>query len=556
MSRGLAPAAERLDDWVAYQAEHRPDAVAVVAGDRRLTYGEFHARASGLARLLHATGCRRGDRVGLLAAKSPAAVAAMVGTYAAGATLVPLDPATPAARLAKILRSCAPRYLLGEDEVAVARLSELHAAGDLPETLRVGWLGGGPAAAVEPRPAFTADDLARGAPGAPSSAARGDDPAHILFTSGSTGEPKGVIVTHRSAVRFVDWAVGHFGIGPDERLSCHSPLHFDLSTFDLFGAFAAGAQVHLVPPQLSLLPHRLAELIRRSQLTQWFSVPSLLVYMAQLGAVEQDDFPALRRLLWCGEVFPTPSLRHWLERLPHVAFANLYGPTEAAIASSFYDVPAPPEDERAEVPIGRGCSGEELLVLDRDLVPVPTGRTGDLYIGGVGLSPGYWMDPAKTAEAFVPHPAPEDGSGNGAEPGSRIYRTGDLARVGPDGEIDFLGRADTQIKSRGYRIELGEVEAAVAAVGLTGEAVVTAVPTDGFEGKAICCAYVPAAGRAVAPAELRSALARLLPAYMLPVRWQAWDRLPRNRSGKLDRNQIDREFRRQETGAEVIRASS
>ncbi|HUP43800.1 MAG TPA: amino acid adenylation domain-containing protein [Thermoanaerobaculia bacterium] len=537
-----------LQDSVARQAEIRPEATAVVLGEESLSYGGLEALSNRLARLLRAAGCRRGDRVGLLLPKSPAAVAGILATYKAGAVLVPLDPASPAARLAKILRSSDCRLVLagGAGEGAAGRLAELFAGAASSDRsgrpVRLGWLGSPEEAAAlgGHAPCFTAGDLPLSSPEPLADRSTDAEPAHVLYTSGSTGEPKGVVVTHRSVVRFVEWAVRHFGIGPGERLSGHSPLHFDLSTFDLFGAFAAGAELHLVPPELNLLPNRLADFIRRSQLSQWFSVPSALAYMAQLDVVRQGDFPALRRLLWCGEVFPTPALAHWMERLPHVAFTNLYGPTETTIASSFHDLAGPPEGERAAVPIGRPCAGEELLVLDRDLRPAAPDEAGELYVAGAGLSPGYWRDPARTAAAFLPDPA-------GGEPGGRIYRTGDLARRDASGDCHFLGRADSQIKSRGYRIELGEIENAIAALGLAREAVVTAIPTDGFEGHRICCAYVPAPGREAGPAALRRELGRLLPTYMMPARWAVWDRLPRNASGKLDRRLVREALEREES---------
>src|SRR5216117_3855320 len=318
-------------------------------------------------------------------------------------------------------------------------------------------------------------------------------------------------------------------------MSSHPPLHFDLSTFDVFGTFAAGAQLHLVPPDLSLLPNALAEFIRHAELTQWFSVPSLLSYMAKLDVVQFNDFPALRRLLWCGEVFPTPALRYWMARLPHATFTNLYGPTETTIASSYYAVPTCPEHDGVAIPIGTPCEGEELLVLSDTLRPVSPGEIGDLYIRGVGLSPGYWRDPEKTRGAFLPYPA---------DARERIYRTGDLARLAADGLIYFVGRADSQIKARGYRIELGEIEAALQSLAELQESAVVALPTDGFEGTMICCAYVPRPGAAVTPLSLRTALGRLLPAYMMPTHWKAYERLARNANGKIDRRRIKEEWSR------------
>jgi amino acid adenylation domain-containing protein len=358
------------------------------------------------------------------------------------------------------------------------------------------------------------------------------------------------MITHSNVVTFVEWAVRHFGFRATDRISGHPPLHFDLSTFDIYGAFAAGAELHLVPAELNVNPRALAALIHDHELTQWFSVPSVLTYMARFDAVAAGDFPALERLLWCGEVLPTSVLIQWMRRLPHVRFTNLYGPTEATIASSFYTVPAPPESETDPIPIGTACSGEELLVLDPEQQPVPHGEIGDLYIAGAGLSPGYWRDEAKTREVFLPDPR---------EPGEqrRIYRTGDLAKLGDDGLVYFLGRADSQIKSRGYRIELGEIEAAVNAIPGVRECAVVGVPTGGFEGTTICCAFSALDGSQLTPAELRKLLMDLLPSYMVPARWMTPATLPKNVNGKIDRRELRDRFAEElapATAQEVVAA--
>jgi acyl-coenzyme A synthetase/AMP-(fatty) acid ligase len=253
--------------------------------------------------------------------------------------------------------------------------------------------------------------------------------------------------------------------------------------------------------------------------------------MAKFEAVRQGDFPALRRLLWCGEVLPTPTLRYWMPRLPHVTFTNLYGPTETAIASTYYTVPHCPGDDREPIPIGRPCGGEDVLLLDDALAPTPAGEIGEICIRGVGLSPGYWRDPERTAQVFVELPGSD-------APGGRVYRTGDLGRMDENGLLYFLGRKDSQIKSRGYRIELGEIEAALESLGLLRECAVVALPGEGFEGTAIGCGYVPSGAEPITPLTLRQALARLLPTYMLPARWLEFDQLPRNANGKIDRREI------------------
>jgi len=339
------------------------------------------------------------------------------------------------------------------------------------------------------------------------------------------------VITHANVLAFVDWAKGYFRLDASDRLSGHPPLSFDLSVFDIFGSFAAGAELHLVPAECNLLPHRLAAWMQASRLTQWFSVPSALNYMAKFDVVQPGDFPELRRVLWCGEVLPTSALLYWMKRVPHAAFTNLYGPTEATIASSYYTVSSFPSDGTEQIPIGSACEGEELLVLDEHMQPVADGETGDLYIRGAGLSPGYWRDPATTAGAFLTLAGP-DGSRE------RIYRTGDLARRGSDGLVYFVGREDSQIKSRGYRIELGEIETALNSVETLRECAVVAVPGESFEGYMVCCAYVPKDDDPVTPAGLRTRLSRLLPEYMIPSRWQALSELPKNAAGKIDRRRL------------------
>jgi amino acid adenylation domain-containing protein len=528
-----------LQEWVTRQAETRPDAVAVVMGGERLTYGQLEILSNQLAHALQAAGCQRGDRVGLLLRKSPTMVACMLGALKADACHVPLDLASPAPRLAKIVESAEPGVILVAENGA-GTLRALLSTIRRPRTPQIAWMAPKPdAGANVPRaPVFTLDDVRRMPTRGRSYQNTAGDCAHILFTSGSTGVPKGVIITHANVIRFVSWAVDYFGLSASDRTSGHSPCHFDLSTFDLFGTFAAGAQIHLVPPELNVVPHKLAAFMRESQLTQWFSVPSILTLMAQLDVVQTDDFPALRRLLWCGEVFPTRALRYWMSRLPHVTFTNLYGPTEATIASSYYTVPRCPAGDTEPIPIGSPCAGEKLLVLDHAFRPVPEGEIGDLFIQGVGLSPGYWRDPAKTRSAFLPHPA---------DSRDRIYRTGDLARVGPDGLVYFVGRADSQIKSRGYRVELGEIEAALQTLPQLQEGAIIALPTDRFEGTLICCAYVARPGAAVTAISLRQQLAALLPSYMVPSEWKACDALPRNANGKIDRRRIQEEWKRDET---------
>jgi amino acid adenylation domain-containing protein len=519
-----------LQEYADHRATSSPDAIAVVSGAEAITYAELTSQSNQLARLLRAAGCRKGDRIGLLLPKSIEAISSMLAVLKAGCIYVPMDTSSPSSRLQMIIDSSGSRFLLADNSSA-ALLKRLVQDTD-NRSIHIGWLDSErpDEIAVE----FTTSDLSSVSSSQLTYANQVTDVAHLLFTSGSTGRPKGVMITHDNVRHYVDWAIRHFGYTESDRVSGHPPLHFDLSTMDIYCALGSGAQLHLVTPHLSLLPHKIAAFIRERELTQWFSVPSLLAYMAKFDVVQQDDFPALRRVLWCGERFATPELIHWMKRLPRVRFTNLYGPTETTIASSYYDVPACPESGDTPIPIGRAWEGEGLLVLDESLKQIAAGEIGHLYISGCGLSPGYWNDTEKTRAAFFDEPF-----GPGSE---RIYKTGDLASVGADGLVYLHGRVDSQIKSRGYRIELGEIETVLHMTEGIREAVVVAISSDTFEGCTICCAFVPEDGAELDEPILRRKLLQKLPQYMIPTRWVSLNGLPLNGNGKVDRPQLKQKF--------------
>jgi amino acid adenylation domain-containing protein len=488
-------------------------------GAEQITYAELEHRANQLARVLIERGLRRGDRACLLQPKSPAAIISMLAILKAGAMYVPLDVASPATRLLAIIAAAEPRFVLASAPTS-------HLARALDVDCEFGTVEGRLQGAV-----FGPDEIRRASGDPLAARSSPQDAAHLLFTSGSTGTPKGVVITHAMVSAFLKWALSYFGHKPGDRVSGHPPLHFDLSTFDIYGTLASGGELHLAPPDL-LTPDDLAQYIRDAALTQWFSVPSTFTYMMRGEAVRHGDFESLERIIWCGEVLPPTVLAHWMSRVPAATYTNLYGPTETTIASTFHRVAHLPSDLDAPIPIGTPCGGESVSVLGDELRRVGTDEIGELCIDGDGVSPGYWRDPEKTKEVFVVEPLS----------GRRLYRTGDLGRCDSAGILHYVGRTDSQIKSRGYRIELGEIETALSTVHGIGECAVVGVASNGFEGTAICCAWAPLGDAELDVAKLRRALAKRVPAYMLPSKWQRFEELPKNVSEKVDRRWLKEMF--------------
>jgi len=513
-----------LQDLVTEQAGRCPGDIAVQLKDEILHYGELDTWSTQLAHALRAHGCKEGDRVCTLMPKSPRAIATLVGIYKAGCIYVPLDWESPASRLCSIISNSDPAMVLAAGPVS-GLLNELIKLPGFDQTLPLACLED--KLTVNIRSVFSLQDIADCSI-EPLKLTQPPDVAHILFTSGSTGTPKGVMVTHHSVLAFIDWAVKYFGINNSDRLPGHSPLHFDLSVFDIFGAFATGAQLHLVPDNFKMRPDLLVAWIRDQRLTQWFSVPAVFTYVAKFDVLSAVELPCLKRVIWCGEVLPVPSLVYWMQHVPQACFTNLYGPTETTIASSYYTVMECPARQVTEIPIGQACDGENIRVLTSTMQPCAVGEIGDLYISGVGLSPGYWNNEQATRQAFLSDP----------ESGERLYRTGDLARTGSHHDIYFVGRSDTQVKSRGFRIELGEIEAALNAIDILRESAIVALESSNFDGVTLCCSYVARDNSALSPVDVRAALTRALPWYMIPSRWQQHDMLPRNGSGKIDRPQL------------------
>ncbi len=509
-------------------AAHRhPEKLAVVCGEERLTYGELDQTTDRLAAALQGQGVARGDRVGVYVNKSVQSVVSILGILKAGAAYVPLDPNAPAARIAYIVRNAGIRCLLTSTKKVEALLQAVEGT-PLTSVVLTDAQREVAAAAVPVVPWGRV--LAGECTAEAGEVAIETDLAYILYTSGSTGEPKGVMITHRAALTFVDWAVDEFRVGAADRLSNHAPLHFDLSVFDIYAGLKAGATIYPVPEEYSIFPRRLVRFILENRITVWYSVPSILTHMLVHGALGAAPIPDLRLLLFAGEVFPVKYLRELMRHVPGAEFYNLYGPTETNVCT-FYEVrPLAPERSRP-VPIGRPCANTDVFSLDERGVRVTRpGVEGELCARGSCVALGYWGDPAKTRKSFVNNPLK-------TEYEEQIYRSGDIVTLDEEGNYHLIGRIDHMIKSRGYRIELGEIEAALYSHPDVKEAVAIAVP-DEFISNRIKAFVVLVSPEAVTSLELDKFLAERIPHYMIPETTEFCEQLPKTSTGKIDRRQL------------------
>jgi amino acid adenylation domain-containing protein len=510
-----------LQQLLTRSAAKYPEKPAVWARKRSLSYRELDERSTQLAHLLRQRGLKKGDRVGLFFPKCVESVVCMFGVLKAGGVYVPLDPQQPADRITYIIENCGIRVLLTNKD----RRNALGAAIDRLDycvmTDDSGSNGSGnkvvPWAMLSDYPASPAPEIVL----------TETDLAYILYTSGSTGRPKGVMLSHQNALTFVEWCADKFHMRPEDRVSNHAPLHFDLSVFDVYNAMEAGATVYLVTEDLSLFPTTLANFIEQQQITVWYSVPSALMLLLLHANMKPEKLPHLRTILFAGEVFPMKYLRQLADLLPSVELFNLYGPTETNVCT-YYHV----ERERLagmdKLPIGIACENTEVFAVnDQDQIVTKPAEQGELYVRGPAVTNGYWADPDKTKKMVVPNRFQPNFNEN-------MYRTGDLVTLAEDGNYYFQGRRDSQIKSRGYRIELGEIESALLSHPGVREAAAVAIPDDlvGNRIKAIVSAHET---HELKIAELQSFCATRIPKYMIPEQIEFLESLPKTSTGKIDR---------------------
>ncbi|WP_214317641.1 non-ribosomal peptide synthetase [Nonomuraea sediminis] len=492
------PTPRRVDEMFAEQAARTPDAVAVECDGDRLTYRELAERADRLAARLIDHGIGPGDRVALLVERSTDLIAAILGTWRAGAAYVPLGVDEPRERL---------EYIIG-DSAARALVTHGHAAGSDVPVIDLNTLGTTEPARHEPR--GTADDL-----------------AYVLYTSGSTGRPKGVLVTHANVSRLLTASGEHFDRLPGDGWAMFHAYTFDVSVFETWGALTTGGRLVIVPLWVTRSPDLLDELLRESRVAILCQTPSAFrSWQAYLLEGTDQDRPAdLRHIVLAGEYLDGRTVEPWLTRFgdERPRLVNMYGPTEASVYATYHRITRADLDRPTRSNIGKPLADLRIHLLDQHLRPVPAGVPGELCISGPGVAHGYQNLPELTERCFLPDPFVL---------GERMYRSGDLARRTQDGDIEFLGRIDFQVKVRGFRVEPGEVESVLRSCDTVKDTVVTA--HENAPGDVRLAAYV-VPSTSVEEADLRTAVQERLPEYMVPAYFVLLDELPLTPSGKVDR---------------------
>jgi amino acid adenylation domain-containing protein len=499
----------RLHELFVRQARRTPSATALIFNDRHMSYAELLRRSAELAVRLRAAGAGRNELVAVVCDKGFEQVIAVMGVLLAGAAYMPIESDWPAERQTHLLAIGLVKHVVCQHHIRARTF--------MPADLQYHVVG----AEVDLEDVEVGEDI--------RFVQQPDDLAYVIFTSGSTGTPKGVVIQHRAAVNTIVDMNARYAVGPKDRVLALSLLSFDLSVYDIFGVLGAGGALVIPGQEHGKDPAQWWALVQRHGVSLWNSVPALMQMMVDYLESERVAFNA--QLRWCfmsGDWIPLDLPKRIQALGPKIDVHSGGGATEASIWSITYPIREIDPHWRS-IPYGKPLANQSFFVLNERLVPCPIGVTGDLYIGGVGLAHSYWRDEAKTAERFITVP----------QSGQRLYKTGDLGRYLPDGDIEFMGRADRQVKVNGYRIELAEIEAALARCEGVKDAV-ACVRDDAGTGRSIA-AYVTTRGpQPLDVLDLRQSMQRLLPGYMVPSSFVVLDELPLTANGKVDGKRLPR----------------
>ena len=508
-------------------AERYPDHPAMRFNGRGLTYREMAEKTNQLARLLVEQGVCKGDRVGVFMDKSLETPVAIYGIMKAGAAYVPIDPKSPVSRVAHIIEDCQLKGIVTDDK----RFPAVQAACQPDDSLRF-FVGVSVSESSrdkesEGRPIFSWNHVYRFDKNPPIvDALMEQDLAYIMYTSGSTGQPKGIMHTHYSGLSYARLSAETYQITNEDRLSNHSPLHFDMSTLGYLTGPYCGATTIIIPDAYTIFPANLSKLIQDERLTIWYSVPFALIQLLLRGVIDQRDLSSLRWVLYGGEPFQISHLRDLLNRLPQARFSNVYGPAEVNQCTYYH---LPPVSQWAAdfeaVPIGRIWGNSYGLVLDEEDQLVGEGEIGELVVRTPTMMAGYWNRPDLNERAFYY----DDSSFHR----HTYYRTGDLACMGRDGEYSFFGRKDYQVKIRGYRLELGELDRVLAKYEAVEQGVNYVTPD--VNGDYISASVMLREGCAATENDLIIYMSRHLPPYAVPKKIHFVSQLPLTATDKINR---------------------
>lgn len=522
-----------LHQLLSESATKYPDKIAAVFKDQTLTYAQLDLETNRLANQLIKSGVEKGDRVSIYLDKSLYSIISVYGILKAGAAYVPIDPMAPVKYINYIISKCSIKFLLTFKE-KIKNIEKAFPEGSPLENIVL--MNGDSNRKLDGAHLVNWDEAKKSIPYVvPNVSCVEGDLAYILFTSGSTGNPKGVMISHRNSLTYVDSTHDFFEIKENDVLSNHPPLHFDMSVFDIFCAAKAGATLVVVPETTSMFPIKIAEFISDNKITAWNSVPSVLSLLATHHQLDNYDFSNLRVIQFAGEVFPIKYLRRLKEVIPRAKYYNVYGQTEAN-SSTYYLIEELPQNDTDSIPIGKTFPNFNVFAIDDDgrQVTKPN-HQGEFYINAGSVAYGYWDDPERTRERFVNNPLKPYLE-------EKVYRTGDLVTLDSDGNYIFVGRKDHMIKSRGYRVEIGQVETAILNHPNVKDAVVIPIP-DELIGNRIAVVVVPVAQDEINKSDILKHCSKQLPRYMIPEIIEFSDSLPKTSSGKTDRRKLTETMR-------------
>lgn len=501
-----------------------PTRTAVKQGDRLYTYAEIDELSCKFEQHFHETK-PAGKIVGILSRVRVEAIVTMIGALKAGIVYVPLNTLAPSSWLGNVINNAQievlyvdPEFLPVAEALREFGIKEIFCLDDNDQT----HIGKIPNFKLVRDSRLSAQSIqSSSAIGKPGPMA--DDIAYVLYTSGSTGSPKGIMITHRNAFTFIDWMSEEFKLNEDDRIFNRAPLQFDLSVFDIFSTFQCGAQLVIAAMGFSKDAKNIVDLMNQEKITIVYTVPSTFINWISKGELERG-IPSLRLVLYAGEPFPVPYLRKFMQCLPNTKVSNIYGPTETNIVTYFHIENEIPADWES-VPIGKPVHDTEIFIVDDEMKLLPVGEKGEIIVRGGTVFAGYFNDPTRTQEKLVQSPLHSYPT--------LCCRTGDLGKFLPDGNIIYHGRADNMVKTRGYRVELGEVETALSSIAEIDEMAVIAKPHEKY-GNSLH-AFVSCKKGGPNESEIMKELGEKIPSYMMPFEVIKLDVLPKTSTGKIDR---------------------